>query len=425
MTDRHTSRRSSEESGLSSFSGSRQPSPFPRKTLAPVVAPYPPNAQYGVSPQAHLPGLHPMDRSDLAKRRSSDISTASYRSLSYNRLSRNSSGYGSQSNLAVIRGNQLFHKFPAPVISPPARGGCRRQSDTVICEADSSSSFALNGKEIRRSSEPARHLGRVSPRDNPAPNHGLQLEGFEGLQERELISNDFDPTVDPAEFDAYLRPEQLEESNTDIQPSIMSVPQQTQRLRHYPYAAEGEGQCDQNQPRQDVALQTIHHRPAAPMQPMPEAPHMPRERKQSGDLMPERETVDGLGQPDLWQQQGEIQEKLWLYHQQQQQCQGAQQQQDESPRQRFVDPFYSGPTDGHKAFPRDVANVGYEDLMVNGMTGLSTDNQPAMGQEFPGNGNMVVSDMNSLLTSLLEEDKYLEMKQNAPRGMPGNGVSIF
>ena len=80
--------------------------------------------------------------------------------------------------------------------------------------------------------------------------------------------------------------------------------------------------------------------------------------------------------------------------------------------------------EGYKRLPGDGTSANF-DSVVSGMGALSTDTNRAAGQDFLGNGNMVVSDMNTLLTSLIEEDKYLEMTQNPSRGMPGSTMSIF
>ena len=65
----------------------------------------------------------------------------------------------------------------------------------------------------------------------------------------------------------------------------------------------------------------------------------------------------------------------------------------------------------------------YEDLMVSGIGSLSTDN--AGVSDFFGNGNMVVNDMNTLLNSLREEERYLEMCQNSRGQIAGSAMSIF
>lgn len=59
--------------------------------------------------------------------------------------------------------------------------------------------------------------------------------------------------------------------------------------------------------------------------------------------------------------------------------------------------------------------------MVAGFGLLSTESSGV--SEFVGNGNMVVNDMNTLLNSLREEERYLEMCQS--RGVTGSAMSIF
>ena len=436
------SRRSSE-SGYNDSRRSSQASPFPGTNLQssertlPMLAPHPPNAppsQYGISPQSNRPNLHAFDGNDASLRRGSEVSTCSNYSSTHNRLSRNSSGYGSQSNLAVIR-SPIFHK-----ISPPAGSSTlfrnvhgyssnRRQSDTVICEADSSGSYSKDGKvEMRRSSEPAQHFLGI-----PSTNQGPPVENFNatGMQERELISHDFDPNVDRTELDAYLSPQQTEETSPNSQvllaPARAAVPLQTQPLRHYPYTVE-EMQYNQLQPRQEATSQTIHHRPNPAMHSLSHGQngralhqHIHSQTMPSGNQF----QVQYPMQPNLWHQQGQLQQRLWSFQQQQQQ-QEAQENypQPVYPDQAYMDPGYMHQPEGYKRLPGDGTSANF-DSVVSGMGALSTDTNRAAGQDFLGNGNMVVSDMNTLLTSLIEEDKYLEMTQNPSRGMPGSTMSIF
>lgn len=427
------SRRSSQESGWSSYGSRRssQASPFPTTNIQPQeVIPHFPNGcsvppvQIGMTPLPHRrPHLHPLDGNEDALRRTSETSTCSNQSAPYNRLSRNSSGYGSQSNLAVIR-SPMFHKIPPSSHLLPQGITCtdaasRRKSDTVICEADSSGSYlAKNGKgEQRRSSEPIRQarvpMARVEPPSGPV---NRQATPMPNVNETELICGD----LDPQEFDAYLNPQ--EEGHLEPTPPLnpppgnqgMSVPlpRQTQRLCHYPYPEEQ--QMSAQPPQQQPCLQTVHHRPQSffPSQPNPS----------SHDHEPHQVVIGQQNPPEPQVARNPPQEGHWP-----------------PPRystgQQLITPeVHSGfyppsetvaygttmQTSGQKS-QYDMGN--YEDVMVSGIGSLSTDNGGV--SEFVGNGNMVVNDMNTLLNSLREEERYLEMCQNSRGQMAGSAMSIF
>lgn len=396
------SRRSSQESGWSSYGSRRssQASPFPTTNIQPqeVIPHYPngcaPPVPTGVTPLHRRPRLHPFDGSEDTLRRTSETSTCSNQSAPYNRLSRNSSGYGSQSNLAVIR-SPIFHKIPPSSHLLPQRNTCnhaanRRKSDTVICEADSSGSYLpQNGKgEQRRSSEPIRqsrvHMGRLEPLNGPV---NRQVTPMPNVNETELICG----AVDPQEFDAYLNGQeqgQLEPTPPSHPPSVcqgMSVPQshQTQRLRHYPYPEEQEAAQQPHQP----CLQTVHHRPQPYLERNSLEVQWPQSSYRSEQLLNLPDVSGGFYPPSENAAYG---------------TSGVQ-----TPAQKTQ---------------CDMANHEIDD-MVSGMGLLSTENGGV--SEFVGNGNMVVNDMNTLLNSLREEERYLEMCQNSRGQATGSAMSIF
>lgn len=408
------SRRSSQESGWSSYGSRRssQASPFPTTNIQPQeVIPHFPNGYIvplvpkGITPPHRRPHLHPLDGNEDALRRTSETSTCSNQSAPYNRLSRNSSGYGSQSNLAVIR-SPMFHKIPPSSHLLPQRITCadatnRRKSDTVICEADSSGSYLpKNGKgEQRRSSEPIRQarvpMARLEPQSGPV---NRQATPMANVNETELICGD----LDPQEFDAYLNPQ--EEGNVEPTPplhppSANQNMRQTRRLCHYPYPEEQET-AQQLQPPQP-SLQTVHHRPQSffpsppnpPNQQNPE-PHVVRRPQEGYWPPPNYRTGQQLGTPDV--------------------------------HSGFYPPTENVAYDTPMQTPgqRSQLDMGnYEDAMVSGIGSLSTDNGGV--SDFVGNGNMVVNDMNTLLNSLHEEERYLEMCQNSRGQVAGSAMSIF
>lgn len=417
------SRRSSQESGWSSYGSRRssQASPFPTSNMQPQeVIPHYPNGSVlpvptGMTPHCRPPHLHPVTSNDDTLRRTSETSTCSNQSAPYNRLSRNSSGYGSQSNLAVIR-SPMFHKIPPSSYLLPQRTMCadatsRRKSDTVICEADSSGSYLPNnGKgELRRSSEPIRQarapLTRLEPSSGPANRVATPMPN---LNETELMCGD----LDPQEFDAYLNPQEEGQVESTVlhpppgnQGNSAPMPRQTQRLCHYPYPEEQQA-AQQPQPHQ-----TVHHRPQPffPPQPNSLSHHAVIPKEKPAPLVTNGPHVTRNPQEGYWPP-----------------LRRAEQQPNPPAVQNDFYPTSSEngaynntmETPGQKS-QYDVGN--YEDAMVTGIGLLSTDNGGV--SEFVGNGNMVVNDMNTLLNSLREEERYLEMCQS--RGVTGSAMSIF
>ncbi|XP_068715582.1 transcriptional activator GLI3-like isoform X1 [Montipora foliosa] len=409
------SRRSSQESGWSSYGSRRssRASPFPSTNVQhqEVIPHYPNNGSVlpvptGMTMHCKPPNFHPLESTEDAHRRISETSTCS----SHKRLSRNSSGYGSQSNLAIIR-SPMFHKIsPLSYLMPPSPAqndsSSRRKSDTVICEADSSGSYLPNnGKsEVRRSSEPIRRarapLLRNEPTSGP-PNR--EASPMPNLNETELMCGD----VDPKEFDAYLNPtedEQLESNvlypTSENQSSPSTCPGQTQRLCHYPYPKEQ--QVTHQSQQQQPGLQIVHHRP---QQSHPHQAVASNEKlSPSGINGPNsaRNSQDGYWGSD-WCRPG---------------------QQPDLQNGYPIAPAENGAYDisvGPQGQKNPNAAENYEEAMVAGFGLLSTESSGV--SEFVGNGNMVVNDMNTLLNSLREEERYLEMCQS--RGVTGSAMSIF
>lgn len=427
------SRRSSQESGWSSYGSRRssRASPFPSTNIQPqeVIPHYPNNGSVlpvptGIATHCRPPHIHPLDTGDDPLRRTSETSTCSNQSAPYNRLSRNSSGYGSQSNLAVIR-SPMFHKIPPSsylLPQPPVRSdvSSRRKSDTVICEADSSGSYLPNsGKgEVRRSSEPVRQARapqmRLEPSSGPANREATPMPN---LNETELMYGD----VDPQEFDAYLNPQgEGQVESTVLHPpsgnksSSPSPPQQTQRLCHYPYPDEQQA-AQQSQSHQP-SLQTVHHRPQ-PLFPPQQNPSIPSHEHQTV-ILNEKLSPSGTIGPHVTRNP---QDGYWGPPR----CRTVQQH---NPPDMQTVLYPSMPENGACDFSveppgqKNYSNMeNYEDAMVAGLGLLSTDNGGV--SEFVGNGNMVVNDMNTLLNSLREEERYLEMCQS--RGVTGSAMSIF
>ena len=404
------SRRSSQESGWSSYGSRRssRASPFPTANIQPqeVIPHYPNGTVLPVPPQCRPPQLNPLDPSDDALRRTSETSTCSNQSAPYNRLSRNSSGYGSQSNLAVIR-SPMFHKIPPSSYLLPQRTTCadaisRRKSDTVICEADSSGScLPNNGKgELRRSSEPIRQarapLTRLEPPSGPANRVATPMPN---LNETELMCGD----VDPQEFDAYLNPQ----GEGQVQSTVPHPPpRQTQRLCHYPYPEEQAVQQPQSYP---PTSQTVHHRPQPfyPLQPNPSS-HVQQEKPLPSNTN---------GPPSTRNLQGQY----WSppRYRTGQQTNPPEMQNGVYPPSSDNGTYSMSIQPPGQKSQYDMGN--YEDAMVTGLGLLSTENGGV--SEYVGNSNMVVNDMNTLLNSLCEEERYLEMCQS--RGVTGSAMSIF
>ena len=405
-----SSRRSSQESGWSSYGSRRssRASPFPSTSIQPqeVIPHYPNGAVLPLPLQCRPPHLNSLDTSDDVLRRTSETSTCSNQSAPYNRLSRNSSGYGSQSNLAVIR-SPMFHKIPPPSSLLPQRTVCadaasRRKSDTVICEADSSGSYLQNGGkgEVRRSSEPIRQARAALTRIEPPTGASNRVAAVPNVSETGLMCGD----LDPQEFDAYLNPQEEGQVESTVP---YPLPQQTQRLCHFPYP---EGHATQPPlPHPPTSQTTIHHRPE------PFTPHQPNPSNHGhqGKFAPS--DANGAPAPRIPQR------GYWPLPRYRS---GGQQQAPMMQNGLNHTPSESGTSHipvEHSGEKSQYDMMNYEDAMVAGLGLLSTENGGV--SEFVGNNNMVVNDMNTLLNSLHEEERYLELCQS--RGVTGSAMSIF
>lgn len=405
-----SSRRSSQESGWSSYGSRRssRASPFPSTSIQPqeVIPHYPNGAVLPLPLQCRPPHLNSLDTSDDVLRRTSETSTCSNQSAPYNRLSRNSSGYGSQSNLAVIR-SPMFHKIPPPSSLLLQRTVCadaasRRKSDTVICEADSSGSYLQNsGKgEVRRSSEPIRQARAALTRIEPPTGASNRVAAIPNVSETGLMCGD----LDPQEFDAYLNPQEEGQVESTVP---YPLPQQTQRLCHFPYPEEHATQP--LLPHPPTSQTTIHHRP------QPFTPHQPNPSNHGhqGKFAPS--DANGAPAPRIPQR------GYWPLPRYRS---GGQQQAPMMQNGLNHTPSESGTSHIPVEHSREKSQydmMNYEDAMVAGLGLLSTENGGV--SEFVGNNNMVVNDMNTLLNSLHEEERYLELCQS--RGVTGSAMSIF
>lgn len=375
------SRRSSE-SGWASNNESRRSSQT-------SLVPHPPLTQVSKFQPRVINTLLPPMTDDGVIRRASETSNASSQSFTFNRQSRSSSGYGSQCR------SPMFHRMPHVLPFQHRLNGktFRRSSDTVICEADSSDMCGKGERdreEYRRRSEPARNLSSITRQELQLSSSMLTNEAEP--RETELIND----VVDPNEFDAYLNPEQL-------QPPMA---RETQPLRHFPYPPD----CPHQQ--HPLESQTIHYRPNLQLVTRASNLHYPPYDGQS----------PGPGRlPRYNNSQYSMQEQY--YPKQQQRLQSVPQGQmvmQYPQRPPPVMGYYGDERQPHgESYGSTSAN--YQE-MLNGMEGLSTGGGPDVNAFGLGNGNMVINDMNTLLNSLIEEDKYLEMQQNTHR-MAGSAMS--
>lgn len=387
-----TSRRSSEGSHLSgdlTGDASRRSSESgwasnneSRRSSQNSLVPHPPFQQLNkpLSSSLQRAGktlLPPMPDADSALRRTSEASHAS-------------SGYGSHTR------SPMFHRMPYPLQKEPFPSrfngqtqNFRRSSDTVICAADSSDmSKKPEGEreEYRRRSEPARHIGSMS-RPEPQLSPNFTTNEAE-CRETELINDE----VDPTEFDAYLSPEQLQQPIT----------RPTQPLRHFPYPGEV-------YPRSQypVESQTIHYRPNQQISPNNSNLYYTTQNSSVANRLP-RYNSQYIRHDQMYQRQPRLQALP--------QGQMVMQYQQRPP------PMTGYYEDNMPLIQDQMVNAASYQEMLDGMEGLSTNTRPDVNGYELGNGNMVINDMNTLLNSLIEEDKYLEMQQNAHR-MPGSAMS--
>ena len=365
----YSSRRSSE-SGVSSYISSRRSSEVsthtqhsrqPHSAVPPLVEEtaeemYPPNKQacdaYQI--QQQLPHMNqwscnPRHFDDMA--RPSPIPDAFHAEQR-----RSSSGYGSHHNLAVIR-SPVFHKVPIQNPPDPTIAPNRRMSDSIICEADSSNRYLpLRNNNIgpRRSSEPATHYYSNGPNEfhPPHPPQGRSLE----------IGRTPQPLPDINCSQPGLSNMM---NNTRNQPRPLD---RGQKLSHYPYSID--------MPNQDYFY----------------APHPPI-HPQGGQVAQQNSQQKGL-----WQYEQHINQQLL-------QARDQQHHNNFMPAQAHVNGHNGAVINGIPAIE------GSYESMINGMGNLNTAEIVEEAVLPNGPSNMVVNDMNTLLNSLIEEDRYLEKNQ--------------
>ena len=364
----YSSRRSSE-SGVSSYISSRRSSEMstltrqPHGTVPPLVEEttedmYPPNKQASdaLQVQQQLPKINQWNNNPRHSDYYDDMVRPSPIPDAFHaEQRRSSSGYGSHHNLAVIR-SPVFHKVP--IQNPPEPTPNRRMSDSIICEADSSNRYLPLRSNImgpRRSSEPATHYSNRS-NEFQQPNYPQRRQNPQPLP---------DVPRPPR------RPQPLDSG---------------QKLSHYPYSMDA--------PNQDYFY----------------PPHPPN--KPQGNKPPQQNTH----QNGLWQYEQHINQQLLQVRDQQLQVRDQQHQNN----------FLSGhlhPNDGQVMNVQSQMNNGqtmngqasagdcsYES-MLNGISNLNTKEMVDEAGLQSGPSNMVVNDMNTLLNSLIEEDRYLEKTQ--------------
>ena len=390
----YSSRRSSE-SGVSSYISSRRSSEMSTLTrqqqgaVPPLVEEepedvYPPNKQASDvhQMQKQLPQLNQWNNSPRRNEYFDDMVRPSPVPDAFHaEQRRSSSGYGSHHNLAVIR-SPVFHKVP--IQSPPEPTPNRRMSDSIICEADSSNRYLpLRNNNIgpRRSSEPATHYYSNGSNEFRQPQHS---------QGRPVPQPP--PDMRPPNMLSNRRP--------------LPRPQpldRGQKLSHYPYSMEA--------PSQDYIYP-------------PHPPNHPR-----GNTPSHQKSQ----QNGLWQYEQHINQQLLQAQEQQQHnnfmsgqvypnhLQGMNGQVPLNNGQAINGqvPLNNGqamnghvPLNNGQAVNGHVPPVeGRYESMLNGISNLNT-NEMVEGSVLPnGPSNMVVNDMNTLLNSLIEEDRYLEKTQ--------------
>ena len=371
------SRRSSE-SGVSSYISSRRSSEVsthhsrqPLSTVQPVVEEmpadeFPPNRQ---ASDAYSMQQHPpvSQWNNLRRNVYDEPVRPSPIPDAYDAdLRRSSSGYGSHHNLQVIR-SPVFHKISIQNTqqAESAIQANRRMSDSIICEADSSNRYLplrSNGNvEPRRSSEPATHYYSNSSNDFNVPDYSARQNKNPMQMDKQGLQQSL-----PDIYQGQLRePNTLNRQLPQPRPQPLD---RGQKLSHYPYS---------------VQTQSQDHL-------YPHPPNYPQRNK--GPTQERYSPRKGL-----WEYQQHINQQLVQIRNQQQQ-------------QLYEDGNSSGAA---QQMNTDVpVSDGCYEVMVNSMGNLNT-SEIAADQVVPPNGpsNMVVNDMNTLLNSLIEEDRYLEKKQ--------------
>ena len=370
----YSSRRSSE-SGVSSYISSRRSSEMstltrqPHGAVPPLVEEtpedmYPPNKQASDAhqiqqqqQQQQLPQINQWNNNPRRNEYFDDMARPSpVPDAFHTDQRRSSSGYGSHHNLAVIR-SPVFHKVP--IQNPPDPPPNRRMSDSIICEADSSNRYLpLRNNNIgpRRSSEPATHYYSNGPNEFYQPQYPQRRPNNQPLP-------DF-PQRQPSMFNNPRpppRPQPLERG---------------QKLSHYPYSMDA--------PNEDYLY----------------PPHPPNHPQ--GNKPPQQNK-------GLWQYEQHINQQL---------LQARDQQHQNNFMSGQVHPNDmgamngQGPMNNGQALNGQVQPVeGSYESMLNGISNLNTNEMVDQSVLHNGPSNMVVNDMNTLLNSLIEEDRYLEKTQ--------------
>ena len=390
----YSSRRSSE-SGVSSYISSRRSSEMSTLTRQQQVPPlveeepediYPPNKQASDAHQIQqqLPQINQWNNSPRRNEYFDDMPRPSpVPDAFHTDQRRSSSGYGSHHNLAVIR-SPVFHKVP--IQNPPDPVPNRRMSDSIICEADSSNRYLpLRNNNIgpRRSSEPATHYYSNGPNEFRQPQYpqGRPLpQPPSDMRQPNMVSN----------RRPLPRPQPLDRG---------------QKLSHYPYVMD------------------------APSQEYLYPPHPPNHPQ--GNTHSQQSHQKGL-----WQYEQHINQQLLQARDQQHQNNfmsgqvypnhehAMNGQVPRNNRQVMNGPMnngqgMNGPMNNGQVMNGPMNNgqgmnghvEGPYESMLNGISNLNTNE---MGEESVlnnGPSNMVVNDMNTLLNSLIEEDRYLEKTQ--------------
>lgn len=359
----YSSRRSSE-SGVSSYISSRRSSEMstltrpPHGGVPPLVEEtpedmYPPNKQASDAHQIQQQQLSVNQWNNNPRRNEylDDMARPSPVPDSFHAdQRRSSSGYGSHHNLAVIR-SPVFHKVP--IQNPPEPTPKRRMSDSIVCEADSSNRYLPLRNNIgpRRSSEPATHYysdGR----------------------------NEWGQTSQPLPDITQRQPNMVNHPRPPPRPQPLD---RGQKLSHYPYSMDA--------PSQDYLYQ-------------PHPPNHPQGNKPS---------QQNTHQKGLWEYEQHIKQQLL-------------QARDPRQAQNYL-PNHVYPNNRQVMNSQAQVNHGqimngqvplvegpYES-MLNGISNLNTNEMTDESALQNGPSNMVVNDMNTLLNSLIEEDRYLEKRQ--------------
>lgn len=380
----YSSRRSSE-SGVSSYISSRRSSEMstltrqPHGTVQPLVEEipedlYPPNKQVSDAHQIQqqLPQISQWNNNFRRSEQFDELARPSPIPDAFHAdQRRSSSGYGSHHNLAVIR-SPVFHKVPIPAPSDPTPN--RRMSDSIICEADSSNRYLPLRNSIgpRRSSEPVSHYYSNRPNEFQQPQYTLRRRNHQ-------------PLVDITQ----RHPTMVNNSRPPPRPQPLDT---GQKLCHYPYSM-------------DTPKREYLYSPHPPTQPQ-------------GNKHPQHNAQH----KGLWQYEQHIKQQLLRAEDQQHRnsfmrAQGyvndMQSMNGQAPLNNGQMITQQGPMSNGQG-PTECINgqlppgEGTYESMINGISNLNTNEMVEESTLSNGPSNMVVNDMNTLLNSLIEEDRYLE-----------------